>query len=127
MELTEQESKDLHDYILLMLGSPVVKVELDETQIEFTIQESIKELELRVDPVDEKARRKFLALAKQGAYIRSKHILGRIRSKYDKSGPTEMKLDGKVLLAESKEELKEWKKFICNSYPQEINDAPKQP
>lgn len=118
IELTEQEQETIKDYILLMLGAPVLKIELDDKQLKFATAEAVEHVAHRVrDNLDEHGRRKFLAVVKQGAYIKAKHILGRIRSKFKNGGPLDMKLDGELLLKESKEELKDWHLLVEHAYP----------
>jgi hypothetical protein len=38
----EKVREDLKDYVLLMLGAPVVKVELDQQQLDLAVDQSMK-------------------------------------------------------------------------------------
>ena len=122
------------DYVLLMLGAPVVKIELDPMQLDAAVNLSIEMVEAHMGhalvPLGW-----YRELVRMGALARAKIMLGRIRSKYDElqgpgrvrtkhvkldeSGgvpddyecegePLTFRLDGANLLEEGREEYRDW-------------------
>lgn len=92
----------VQEYVLLMLGAPVIKIELTAEQLKFCIR-------LVVDIIDAHKPNGLLPapvyiyLVREGALAHAKIILGRIRSK---SLPGLN--DGETLLSEGQEEYHDW-------------------
>jgi len=113
-----QQAKDkAKEFVLTMLGAPIVKVELEESQINLAIESAARYIEMQsnnrvVQDV------KFLYLLCEGALIHSKFILGRIRSKYEESSSfvDARPSDGRLLLEEAKEELVNWKWSVEDAF-----------
>jgi hypothetical protein len=115
--------ESVKDYVLLMLGAPVVKVELDDTQLEFAYN-STKEAFAHVSEAKGSVLMKFEGsrpwaglgdeIFKQMVYARAMIMLGHIRGKYISlpgsggnivmDGET-LREEGNTLLAECMEEL----------------------
>ena len=74
---------EIKEHILLMLGAPVIKVELDEKQLDHCIEVAIKAIE-NMRSVSQKSISDFRIeeLTKQYALGNSMIILGHIRGKY---------------------------------------------
>lgn len=113
-KLTDAQKSQIKDYVLMMLGAPVIKIELDQAQLDFILDSSMEFICERYDKVE--GDKKFdeaelRRLVQEGALAIGKVILGRIRSKFQNPpGPGgSLKLDGKQLLAEGNKEMKEWK------------------
>lgn len=112
------EEQKLYDYILLMLGAPVVKIELDKAQLELCFELAKKHLSVPVpDPekLDETQTKRYELLLREGSLIHAKMILGRIRSKFKSvpgPGKKDLLLDGPALLTEAHWQLEEWKKAV---------------
>jgi hypothetical protein len=119
-EPVEEPKKNSHveDYVLLMLGAPVVKVELDPQQLAFCVQQA-EAVIMAYEQMPQTSRKipdKVMAdLLNRGALAFAKLILGRIRSKYKNvPGPSgDVCLDGSVLLREGKEDLVEFEQYIA--------------
>ena len=95
------------DIALLMLGSPVIKVELDEKQLQ-QIQEYV---ELVVNVFGVEPDLKELAII-DGVTAYAKYVVGRIRSKYrtmPSAGDKDLELDGHALVYEALEEIDAWR------------------
>lgn len=112
----------IKDYILLMLGAPVVKIELDETQISMCINRTCQ-LMSSVAKVSDWSEKVQLMFAQEGALAQAKMILGRIRAKYgldskgvnskSKSGTNVVcALDGNQLLAEGEKQYQDWQRKV---------------
>lgn len=119
MELTDTQRKQMGEYILMMLGAPVVKIELDKEQVELAIDQSLRHVDsYYVDKTIEvdKQKERALLLVHEGAYILAKLMLGRIRSKFvSPPGPGgSIKLDGPALVKEANQEFKNWKNRLTD-------------
>lgn len=115
------------DYILMMLGAPLIKVELDENQIVMCVSR-ICELMDSTERVAKWSDSLKLMVAQDGALSQAKIILGRIRAKYgfldikgvktkSKSGTKNnaihfVPMDGNRLLDEGKKEYIIWQKRV---------------
>ena len=118
------------NYVLAMLGAPVVQVEIDNDQLALC-EECAKEFldqHIRRVNAEEDPQTYEMAL-QEGALIYAKMMLGRIRSKYiNTPGPNCCSgysgvdsgvgclLDGGVLLAEAREEIDTWKENVTSYY-----------
>jgi hypothetical protein len=105
--MTETEIFQVRDYVLLMLGAPVVKIELDEEHLELCVTKAIEDTNKAI-------HRTNSTLTKMGALALAKIMLGRIRGKYKKvPGPgSDMVLDGAQLTHEGNADLVEWKEAL---------------
>lgn len=97
------------DYILLHLGAPVVKIELDPLQISLCYNKAVEEIK-------QSPRVESDNTIMDGALAHAKIILGRVRCKFvplpsDHSMMTIM--DGPSLLAEGERDLLRWRKRIA--------------
>lgn len=120
--LTKQETYDkIKQYILIMLGSPVVKVELNDEQLDFCVRRTC-ELMNESTKVNGWCDVKKLMVAQDGAYAQAKIVLGRIRSKYGLDSKEVIKtnskpnvytqltpVDGRQLLEEGEFQYVNWK------------------
>ncbi len=110
-------------YILLVLGAPVVKVELDDQQLDLCFTETVWRFDhismnevgvsmiLEVDPPAH--------LIKEASLARAMIVLGRVRSKYlpDPDGPDgHLYLDTKALIADGTKKLEETTEEFTNRY-----------
>jgi hypothetical protein len=103
------------EYVLMMLGAPVVKIELDEEQIAVAIASAEKYVDTAIyKGVRQPSTELRVQFVQEGALIYAKMILGRIRSKFkNPPGPNGgLKMDGKDLVAEAREECDEWKQRV---------------
>lgn len=109
------------EFVLLMLGAPVVSIELDERQLDLCVNEAIDALEAHY-PNALLPEGMYTRLAKDGALALAKTMLGRIRSKFSHyPGPChEICLDGETLLAEGKEG---WDRFISAVRPDRFTNG----
>lgn len=115
--------ESVKDYVLLMLGEPVVKVELDDTQLEFAYN-TTKETFDRVSEAKGTVLMNFEGLGdelfKQMVYARAMIMLGHIRRKFttdnaDWKGASSLyKLDGEELVTEGNELLDECMEGLSN-------------
>lgn len=104
--MTEKERAQVRDYVLLMLGAPVVKIELDEKNVDLFIEKATEDTMNAI-------HRTNLTLIKMGALALAKIMLGRIRGKYKNiPGPGDVTLDGTSLLKEGNADLVEWKEAL---------------
>ncbi len=99
---TENEVKD---YILLMLGAPVVKIELDDQQLKLCCTQAMEEIE-ESPYIIEKSK------IKQGALAFAKIMLGRVRSKFQPPPGTLSAIDGATLLEEGERDLWNWRQGL---------------
>jgi hypothetical protein len=122
LELTDKEKQQVTDYVLLMLGAPVIKIEMDPQQIDLVLAETINIIDERLSRVPEdKVRKTCLRLVQEGALVHAKIVLGRIRSKFESPpgpGPGgRIKLDGKQLLKEASEDMACWTEKLDTIFP----------
>lgn len=115
IQLSDQERKKAREYTLVMLGAPVLKIELDEAQLDLCIEMTVDFIGQYEDEIKDKERKVFLQQVNEGTCCFAKEILGRIRSKFAEI-PGGIKLDGKDLLKEGRQDLKEWKASIKEQY-----------
>ncbi len=99
-------------YILLMLGAPVIKIELDEMQVHQAIDEAASRIETW--DLDETLWEEGLyeMVLKDGALAYAKRILGHIRRMYVNVDDKGLSLDGMALVNESAQEIKEWQRWL---------------
>jgi hypothetical protein len=76
--------EEAKDHILLMLGAPVIKIELDATQIDHAIRYA----EELIDCFGFSGYDHFSFLLKEGSLAYAKYMLGRIRVKYINTAPS---------------------------------------
>lgn len=120
LELTKEEKQQITDYVLLMLGAPVIKIELDPQQLDLVLTETINIVDERLNRVPEdKLRKTCLRLVQEGALVHAKIVLGRIRSKFQSPpGPGgRIILDGKQLLKEASEDMTCWTEKFDTIFP----------
>lgn len=122
-ELSDAKVKEgMKDYILLTLGAPVVKVELDEGQLDLCVNR-VCEMMGNSSRVASWSDVFKLAVAQDGALAHAKMILGRVRAKYGFKDVKEVKtksksktdstlpfspLDGGQLLEEGERQYRLW-------------------
>lgn len=124
-KLDDQEVKDrIKEYILVMLGAPVVKIELNDEQLTLCIDRvcGMMKESAKVESEAEK-----LMIAEDGALALAKMVLGRVRAKFgvpsDVKGVNTMSghagstspfipADGKMLLKEGKKEYRFWQSKV---------------
>ena len=111
---------EIKDYVLLMLGAPVVKVELDESQLELCVSRVCDFMDQSAVVAGWEESRKVME-AQDGALAHAKLMLGRIRNKFrvDPKGVTltstpdgaihSLPADGERLLDEGEREYKAWR------------------
>ena len=106
------------DYIMLMLGAPVLHVELHEDQLKLAIIES-QEYVMNAVPAEhmEKNPVETNRLIRVGALGYAKLMLGRIRSKYKEGvpGPNPkrgIQLHGGELIEEGNRDISRWKSEV---------------
>ena len=93
---------------LLFLGAPVVKIELDQSQLD-QIQEYVEAVVEIAGVTDDKKKELMIV---DGVLAYSKLVLGRIRSKFQNfpgSGDTKIAMDGQQLVYEALSAISEWK------------------
>lgn len=127
-KLTDPEIYNkIKDYVITMLGAPVVQIELDECQLALAVSR-ICEIMDSVDNVSKWGDAFRLMVAQDGALSQAKLMLGRIRAKYgfvdtkgvrtkSKSGTNShatrlVPLDGERLLVEGEKEYLAWQKIV---------------
>lgn len=118
----EKVRGSIKDYILLMLGAPVVKVELDQQQLDLCVNRTC-DMMSESTKVSQWCDAKKLMVAQDGSLAHAKLILGRIRSKYggfpDAKGVNTKRskstgannfvpTDGRELLNEGERQYLEW-------------------
>ncbi len=101
------------DYILLMLGAPVVKIELDKKQLDgcYDTTKRLFEDTSKDSPIcGEKGI--LNEIFQNIALARATITLGHIRSKYKQ--PDGITMDGEYLLEEGRENLQYWTHYLGN-------------
>jgi hypothetical protein len=96
--------EEVKDYVLLMLGAPVVKIELDEQQIKHCFDTAVHEV--MECPVVVPS-----SMVSRGALAFAKVVLGRVRSKYVNTNAPSI-MDGATLLAEGERDLYNWRQEL---------------
>jgi hypothetical protein len=133
LDLNDPKAKEqIQEYILLMLGAPIVRVELDKQQLDLCINRTCDFMGLssRVSKWEEPLR---LLVAQEGALAHAKLILGRIRAKYSglldvkgvksksKSTCSNSPVDGLELLHEGEREYQSWRQRVFGKIEGKIN------
>lgn len=121
--------EDIKDFILKMLGAPLVKIELDDQQVDLCVDRTCEFMasSKKVEAWD-RATKKMIA--QDGALAHAKMMLGRVRTKYGalvtgtkgvKTKPTAplgantmFPADGNVLLAEGERQYENWQKRVSD-------------
>lgn len=106
------------NYVLLMLGAPVVSIELDQSQLDLCVHQALDMVQGHV-PNAVMPHACYKNLVNKGALALAKTMLGRIRSKFwtkevllDAAPDA---IDGQTLLAEGKEEYQEFLDLVVPS------------
>lgn len=112
--LTSDGREIVENYVKKMLGCPVVKLELDDSQLQFAIDEATEYVNTYLgDTIVEEDAKFVRILVNRGALAHAKLILGRIRSKYEKvRGVSNKELDGSALIAEGRDEIREFRDAV---------------
>ena len=118
----------IKDYILLMLGAPVLTIELDENQIEAAISTTELTLEAKIERAgykleEEKIKSYYTKLLQEGALWRTMMILARIRSKFKSPMPDGSALDGNELFVQAYNYKEQWD-ADCSRYWARAEDHP---
>ncbi len=119
-ELADQKVREsIKEFILMMLGAPVVKIELDESQMDLCIKRTCEMMESS-DKVANWSAAVRLMVAQDGALAHAKLMLGRVRAKFnlDTKGVNKTKskistnnifpLDGGQLLIDGERQYNDW-------------------
>jgi hypothetical protein len=124
LELTDPKVKDqIKDYIMLMLGAPVVKIELDDNHLALAVNRTCEMMQTshKTAKWDDSFK---LMVAQDGALALAKLMLGRIRSKFglidikgvkSKSKSTAVSftpMDGQQLLEEGEKQYQSWQNKV---------------
>lgn len=112
----KKELQNVKDYVLLMLGSPVVKVELDDDQLDAIIETTYSHLK-------ERNMRRFDHFIKNGAYILAMGALGHIRLNQAVHDPI-LESGGLALIKESGELWLGWLEAITEDHQKQKLDRP---
>ena len=123
-ELTDSKVQgEIKDFILLMLGAPVVKIELDDSQLDMCVSR-VCEMMIDSPRVGKWSEAMKLMVAQDGALAQAKLILGRVRGKYgldtkgvntkSKSATNNIfpRMDGQQLLDEGSYEYQSWQQKV---------------
>jgi hypothetical protein len=121
-----QVRENIKDYILIMLGAPVIKLELDSSHLDLCVTRTCDMMNAspRVAKWSDSVK---LVVAQDGALAHAKMILGRIRAKY--GGHTDAKgvktkrskpastntfgpIDGPSLLNEGERQYLSWQQKV---------------
>ena len=104
MKKNDETVRAVHDYILLMLGSPVVKIELDSQNLDHAVKVAANVIrvfgEMSTKTLSDEMQQKLL---QEGAFAYAELMLGHIRRKYSTSVESEgfkCSLDGQQLVNE---------------------------
>lgn len=108
----------IKEFIMLMLGAPLVKIEMDDAQLSLCVDRTCDMMLLSDEP-ESWGEGLLLMVAQDGALAHAKLILGRIRSKYESApkGVTTIvdsgsnlvfPADGRELLVEGDIQYREW-------------------
>jgi hypothetical protein len=121
-EYVELNRKTVKDYVLLMLGAPVVKIELDEAQLDLCVDQAQMKVDIRMNRAewDQVESDIYLSLVQEGALVYGKMILGRIRSKFHGApncNPAIPAMDGPALLEEAYGDLERWEDRVNCALP----------
>lgn len=95
------------EYVLLMLGAPVVKIELDPKQLEACVDTAEREVDILLAKVEAQHR---YTMVQERSLIEAMNLLARIRGKYKKiPGPNGgLQMDSKELIKTASEMLGQW-------------------
>lgn len=108
--------ESVKDYVLLMLGAPVVQVELTDQQLEACIAQAISDFSVAFSKALAQGAKIPDAvkndLIQTKALIEAIFVLSRIRGKCKNMPNTPLKLDGKQLFSHAKIMLTEWNNKI---------------
>lgn len=125
-KIGEDERKKMRNFILLSLGAPVVKIELDDQQLDLCINR-ICDLMDQSPKAEDYSESHWLMIAQDGALALAKIMLGRVRAKFggvgDMNGgdstsrPACMNnlsqpLDGGQLLVEGEKQYQDWQRKV---------------
>ena len=124
-DFNDAKFKDsVKDFVLKMLGAPVLKIELDDEQIALCIDRTCSFMALSKNTSHWEEPLKVL-VAQDGALAHAKLMLGRVRAKFGIMGAKGVKtkpnqlgansifpLDGENLLEEGERQYEKWKKLV---------------
>ncbi len=104
--------ENIKDFILLMLGAPVVKIELDKQQLDLIIEQSINLFEMYTNiPFNSENKKMINFIQSEIALPHAKIVLGYIRRKYNSIGGN-VKTDGYSLVKEGHKALNYFREEI---------------
>jgi hypothetical protein len=123
-DIVDKKARDgIKNFILLMLGAPVVKVELDPQHLDLCVNRTC-DMMSESTKAKQWCESKRLMVAQDGSLAHAKLVLGRIRSKFGYYGSIDTKgvtkksrsigansfvpLDGRELLNEGERQYLEW-------------------
>lgn len=103
----------IEDFVLMMLGAPVVKIELDKAQLQTCISQAKADFQIYAGTMTVSDSVKS-DIIRSKALIEATFLLARIRGKWMKSGLSSdfFEFDSKQLYAHGKVLLKEWHRKI---------------
>lgn len=116
----EENKNKMRDYILMMLGAPVITVELDDAQIDLSIAQAKKYVDCYLAESEEYDGIRE-DLIQEGALIYAKMILGRIRCKFQ-NVENRPGMDGESLIEETRNELPAWRERVLSYVYDEAED-----
>ena len=116
------DKSQIRDYVLLMLGAPVLQIELDEKQIDFIIDSTEDKLRSKIEQAGFKLEEevnspRYNRFMQEGALWGAMVVLGRIRRKFKSILPDGSALDGKDLSIESLNLKEQWVEEVNLTWP----------
>lgn len=119
--LDQADQTSIKEFIMLMLGAPILKLELDDTQVDMCVRRTCDFMNAS-NKVADWSDTLRLMVAQEGSLAQVKMILGRIRTKYvldakgvnskSKSSTILGPLDGNLLLLEGERQYLEWQRKV---------------
>ena len=110
-EINSKYQQQLKDYVLLLLGAPCLKIELDDKQLDACIETAIADVESYFNKFESKnlSAGEYYNLVQRATLAKATLILSRIRGKY--KGDKVIKLDAAELYKQSREDDKAWREM----------------
>jgi hypothetical protein len=117
---------DVKDFVLMMLGVPIVKIEIDEKALDNTIRHVRQFISVYQPNMQKDSPLIYDLMVKEGSLAYVKYIVGRIRAKYPTvNAPCGDMKDGLYLTREGTNEIQNWKRSIVLANVQAIVDKNK--
>jgi len=106
------DKEKIKDFIIAMLGAPIVKIELDDQLLELVVNRTTELMDgsAKVQKWSPAVKQ---MVAEDGALAQAKLILGRVRGKYKGPlGSGMIVMDGKELLNEGERQYFNWQEKV---------------